>query len=304
MDQTAFRKTILLCASIFILSACGQNFGTGDSLSTSGDGNNAPSGGAPADPLGPPGTPVIPGAPVIPGSPTTGNPPTTTPPTNPGTGTPPVNNTGYVPLVGYTANGSATDSAFRNFKQIYHPNNLMLTDLDSNFAPGVKCYVLQTRHLNQALMTASSATRFRVFVPPGTKRFLMISQTYYDMTTRQALAIKMDSPPTSTYDQALTSNFPIYPNIGRSLEMMIGGQELRSYVGESGNAMPRVEGGSDYSVTPKYIYQTPRGAWMYVNHLKVIGGIAMSIETRGCVDADVYRAWYNSAQWDADGNPI
>jgi len=212
----------------------------------------------------------------------------------------------YVALIGYTANGSAFDAGFKNFKTIYHPDNMTLMDVAADFAPGVKCYNMQVRHHATSLRAASSTQKYRIYVPPGTKYFDMMTLTYWDQTTKQALAIKMNSAPQATYSEALNS--PNLPGdsmqMSRILENMFNGQEYRSYITEGGNALPRISGGTTYGGATPYLYQTPRGGWIYVNQVKLIGDVAMNLEIRLCVDPTTYKNWYNSAQWDSDGNPL
>lgn len=212
----------------------------------------------------------------------------------------------YVALTGYTANGGAFDAGFKNFKTIYHPDNMTLMDVAADFAPGVKCYNMQIRHHANSLRAASSTQKYRIYVPPGTKYFDMMTLTYWDQTTKQALAIKMNSAPQSTYSDALSN--PNLPGdsmqLSRILENMFNGQEYRSYINEGGNALPRISGGITYGGSAPYLYQTPRGGWIYVNQVKLIGDVAMNLEIRLCVDPAAYKSWYNSAQWDSDGNPL
>ncbi|NUN05712.1 MAG: hypothetical protein HUU57_08115 [Bdellovibrio sp.] len=243
-------------------------------------------------------TPTIPTAPTAPTNPTT---PTES---SPGGGGAAVN-TNYAALTGFTSNGSFTDSGFKNFNTIYHPDKLTLRDVDAGFAPGLKCYNMQVRHHSTSLRSSSITQRYRVYIPPGTKSFDMTTMTYWDTTTKQALTLKLDSPPESTYEDALThENFPRSPNEMRFLEYLFNGQEFRSYVGEQGNVLPRVSGGTNYSVTPQYLYQTSRGGWLYFNQIKLIGEVAMNIEIQLCVDPTVYKNWFATARWDSDGNPL
>lgn len=209
----------------------------------------------------------------------------------------------YIPLTGYTGNGSAMDSSFKNFKTIYHPDNLPLIDISAEFAPGVKCYNLTIRHHQNSLRMASSTQKYRIFIPPGTKFFDMMTLTYWDQTTRQAIAVKMDSPPQSSYEDVLNrSNLPA--DSSRILEAILNGQEIRAHVNEGGNVLPRISGGTTYGGASPYIYQTNRGGWLYVNQVKLIGDVAMNLEIRMCVDPTAYKAWYNSASWDNEGNPL
>ncbi len=245
-----------------------------------------------------PSIPTIPNTPTTPANPTTPTQPST------GGGNSSVDKN-YVALTGFTSNGSVSDSGFKNFKTIYHPDQLTFRDVDAGFAPGLKCYNMQVRHNSASLRASSILQRYRVFIPPGTKSFDMTTMTYWDTTTKQAITLKLDSPPESTYEETLShENFPRSPNEMRFLEYLFNGQEFRSYVGEQGNVLPRVSGGTNYSVTPQYLYQTSRGGWLYFNQIKLVGDVVMNIEIQMCVDPTAYKNWYNSAQWDTDVNPL
>ncbi|NUN05266.1 MAG: hypothetical protein HUU57_05855 [Bdellovibrio sp.] len=207
----------------------------------------------------------------------------------------------YLPLTGYSANGSATDNGFKNFKTIYHPDNLK-NRMVYKLAPGVECHVIHTDHNATTLRMAPASQKYRIFLPPGTMSVDIMTYTYWDTTTRQAMAVRMDAAPVSSYEETLSQ--PIIPEGDRVLERLVNGEEFRSYVGESGNLLPRFGGGTNYNGATPYVYRSPRGGWLYMNQVKLIGDVAMRIETRTCVDPEIYRAWYNSAQWDADGNPL
>ena len=242
-------------------------------------------------------------------SPTPAPTPLPQPTPNSGNGSSPSNgiiDRNYVALTGYTANSSAFDAGFKNFKTIYHPDNLTLIDVAADFAPGVKCYNMQIRHHANSLRSSAITQKYRVFIPPGTKYFDMMTLTYWDQTTKQAIAVKMDSAPISTYSETLSNpNLPgDSAEMTRILEKMMAGQEYRSYINEGGNALPRITGGTMYGGSTPYLYQTTRAGWMYINQLKLIGDVAMNLEIRLCVDPPTYKNWYNSAQWDSDGNPL
>ncbi|NUN04891.1 MAG: hypothetical protein HUU57_03925 [Bdellovibrio sp.] len=132
----------------------------------------------------------------------------------------------------------------------------------------------------------------------------MTALTYYDATTIQALTMKLNSAPTATYEYVL-ANHPS-SSLGRNaLEQLFAGAEVHGYLGPNANVMPGFPGkgtGTDYSV--RYIYKTPRGGWLYINHLQIIGGVSMLMTTNTCVDTVEYENWYRNAQWDSDGNPL
>lgn len=236
-----------------------------------------------------PTIPTAPSTPTIPTSPTPG-------------GSSSANIDGnYIPLTGYSANGSATDNGFKNFKTIYHPDNIK-NRMVYKLAPGVECHVIHTDHNATTLRMAPASQKYRIFLPPGTMSFDITTYTYGDTTTRQAMAVRMDAAPVSSYEETLSQ--PIFPEGDRVLERLVNGEEFRSYVGEGGNLLPRFGGGTNYNGATPYVYRSPRGGWLYMNQLKLIGDVAMRIETRTCVDPEIYRAWYNSAQWDSDGNPL
>lgn len=202
----------------------------------------------------------------------------------------------YAPLVG-------TNGAFKGFKEIYNPSNLPKVDLDPSFAPGEKCYQLSTRHWPEVLRTWASP-RYRIFIPPGTKTFFMTALTYYDSTTVQALTMKLNAPPTATYEYVL-ANDPSSALGRTALENLFAGAEVHGYVGLNANVMPGFPGkgtGTDNSV--RYTYKTPKGGWLYINHLRIIGGVSMLMNTAACVDITDYENWYRNARWDSDGNPL
>lgn len=132
----------------------------------------------------------------------------------------------------------------------------------------------------------------------------MTALTYYDSTTVQALSMKLNSAPNASYETAL-ANHPT-DQLGRAaLENLFAGNELTGYVGLNANIMPGFPGkgtGTDYSV--RYSYKAPKGGWLYINHLRIIGGVSMLMNTSTCVDIADYENWYRNAQWDSDGNPL
>lgn len=244
-------------------------------------------------------TPTGPTVPTVP-TPTPNPSPSPTPsPTNPPSQP---SNSGATVDRNYTAL-VGINGAYRGFKDIYNPTNLTKMDIDPAFAPGEKCYHLSTRHGHEVLRSLSS-TQYRFFIPPGTKSFTMIALTYYDSVTTQAITMKLNSAPTSNYEYVVANHQT--STLGReSLEQLFGGAEVFGIVGPNANVLPGFPGkgtGTDHSV--RYLYKAPRAGWLYVNHLRVIGGVSMLLTTTTCVDPTDYENWYRNAQWDGDGNPL
>lgn len=210
----------------------------------------------------------------------------------------------YVALTGYSYPGSGapavTNSGFKNFKEIYKPDASMLIEMGSTGAPGEKCYKLRTRHGSNL----NGITKFRVYLPPGTKQFGISTLTYYDQSTEQAAAYRFDAPPISTYEVAGNDSVFWNTDTKRNLEHVYSGKEYSGRMGIGGNIMPSfgTVSGSDY--LNRYSFKTTRGGWLYINFLRIIGQGPLNMDTGVCVDPVAYEQWYNSAQWDQDGNPI
>ncbi len=295
--------SLILLLSTLSLVACKGNYATKPLIST-----------AVATPVPDKNTDSGSGAPNVPNSETPGG-GTPNIPTGGGTsGSPapvPADAGSYKALTGYSAVGSSSDpitnqGTFKNFKDIYSPsmmaqNGRLVEDLDR---PGQMMYLLDSKNYDTRSGSSLLVPKVRMYLPPGTHSLHITIYAYYDSSSQQAASFRFGKTPELSYDQVGFSVPPIFNDSHRLLQNLFLGNEWAMRVSEGLNIMPSPTAGGTIQGTSQDFYQTPEGGWLYINILKAAGDRVMSIETRVGVEKSKYEAWYNSAKWDADGNPL
>ena len=216
----------------------------------------------------------------------------------------------YKALTGYSAPGSTADPitnfrTFKNFKQIYNPQ-LMSAEgrlVDDPDRPGKKMYWLSTRTPDTRDVPSVLVPKVKIYLPKGTHTLSVSIFAYYSPTVEQAVTFRFGQLPVLTYDEV---NQPsnIFSDSYNILRNLFAGVEWSMRTGAGLNAIGSPTAGGSIQGVNQNFYKTTSGGWLYINILRAAGDRVMNIDTQVAVEQSDYESWYNSATWDADGNPI
>lgn len=130
-------------------------------------------------------------------------------------------------------------------------------------------------------------TAFKIFVPPGTKYFGVSVQTYSAPQEAKAV-LKYGSPPSEFGDDYIT-------DARYTLQRLVTGDEINCYSPANSGAL------SISTQQDDIVADVSSGGYIYIRYS---GPQFISFQTRVTVDKDTYIAWYESADWDSQGNPV
>ncbi len=183
-----------------------------------------------------------------------------------------------------------TATTFKNQFDLSEPRIFCHTDaactLPSTISYSISLNGMATPHL------------LRIYIPSGTK-WLYIAT--YGMAPYGLIAAvsQFGTPPTSNGPQkytdfSVTSGDPYYVNIGgSSLAQLRSGQQFTVN-----------EGGTVIIVKNSSVPLVTTGGWLYVKLLPYDGSEATDCQIYSEFDKTTFSTWYNSAQWDASGDPV
>lgn len=138
-----------------------------------------------------------------------------------------------------------------------------------------------------------TATRVKVFVPPGS-RYMGVSYQSYAVAEAAIAAARMLQPPTSTAQSIVPTEGVDYT---RTLQRLVGGEELTFYAPPSSGGL-----GFAYPDTSTS-FKAATGGYLYVNFFGYPGGALISLQIQLYVDKTCYESWYANARFDANGMP-
>lgn len=177
----------------------------------------------------------------------------------------------YINLIG--------SNAYSNFNVAYKPE---VVSSSGNVV------TLRTRHGELA------ASKLKLFLPPGTISFRTSIITYASELPGR-VAARLRSTPESVASQVV----PVYNGFDsrKTLQKLQLGEEVKVYAPERSGVLLL----SDVDSTNK----TPStaGDYVYMNFFDIPGQRFLSFDTLIEVDKNCYQSWFNSAAWDANGNP-
>jgi hypothetical protein len=216
----------------------------------------------------------------------------------------------YKALTGYSAPGSTADAitnflTFKNFKQIYNPQRMSAEGrlVDDPDRPGKKVYWLYSRTPDTRDAASVLVPKTKIYLPKGTHSLSVSIFAYYSPTVEQAVTFRFGQLPVLTYDEvSMPSN--IFSDSHNILRNLFAGAEWSMRTSAGLNAIGSPTAGGAIQGTNQNFYKTTAGGWLYINILKAAGDRVMNIDTQIGVEQSDYESWYNSATWDADGNPI
>ncbi len=216
----------------------------------------------------------------------------------------------YKALTGYSAPGSTADPVtnfltFKNFRQIYDPQRMRSEGrlVDDPDRPGKKIYWLYSRTPDTRDVPSVLVPKVKIYLPKGTHSLHVSIFAYYSPTVEQAVTYRFGQLPVLTYDEVyLPSN--VFSDSHNILRNLFSGAEWAMRTGAGLNAIGSPSAGGSIQGVNQNFYKTTAGGWLYINILRAAGDRVMNIDTQVGIEQSDYEAWYNSATWDADGNPI
>ena len=138
--------------------------------------------------------------------------------------------------------------------------------------------------------------QWRVWLPPGTRSIQSTLFTYASPPESKAL-LRLGEPPVGDA-ASVTAENAAKVDRGEVLALLLTGAEVPCYTPASAGAMKLSDGRMD---SPPL---TATGAWLYINTLQVPGDRIFELTTYVRVDKAAYLAWYPTAVWDGQGNPL
>ena len=212
----------------------------------------------------------------------------------------PAATTAYVPTTptdpltapaGYTAVLGPTGES-TGFRTRFNPSQLPVD-------PANGCYVLGYIAGN------NSPERLKFFFPPGTRMFTANFLVYLSQMESKGI-MRMNAAPTGpalivSEGMANSADNSGGPSGGlfneTILENLLNGRQAYFYGSPGAGLMPISYGGALITPTPT------SGGYVYCN-FQYPGGVLGATQWTVYVDVDVYTAWYESASWDNNGNPL
>ena len=186
--------------------------------------------------------------------------------------------TSYVPVV---------SSGSKDYKTIFKP--AALTKEAGNYI-----------YLNQ--VSNFPDKQFRVFMPPGTRRWTVQLTTFLGDQDARAAA-KFIEPPLSSYADitpaAMTETSGLTERFTTVASALVAGKELKFYSPPRSGGLTIAQGGGadiiNYDV----------GGWVYFNMLSLPHDLIGNLQVRVVADQVCYDQWINSptTAWDSVGNP-
>ena len=182
--------------------------------------------------------------------------------------------TDYLSLVGRGTAG---------FRDVFAPGSPMLAeDADTVYMAG---FHGSTSHL-----------QWRIWIPPGTKCLQATLYTYASPPESKIL-MRMHQPPVGTVNNVTAENAAAV-DLKDVFTPLLQGAEVPCYTPAGAGAVKLSDGRMDSPVV------TATGAWLYINALQTPGAQIFQLDARLTVDKAMYQNWYESATWDANGNPL
>ena len=169
------------------------------------------------------------------------------------------------------------------FRDVFAPGSPMLAeDADTVYMAG---FHGSTSHL-----------QWRIWIPPGTKCLQATLYTYASPPESKIL-MRMHQPPVGTVNAVAAENAAAV-DLGDVFTPLLQGVEVPCYTPSGAGAVKLSDGRMDSPVV------TATGAWLYINALQTPGAQIFQLDARINVDKAQYMAWYETATWDDQGNPI
>lgn len=170
-------------------------------------------------------------------------------------------------------------------------------DLKNLFAPGSDMLAEALGLVTLAGQCGdSNCLLWRIWIPPGTLCFQATMYVYWDELPAKVL-MRWGQPPVGGLDSVTPENSAAV-DLGNVLALLLTGAEIPCYApAKAGNIKL-----SDGRMESKVLTHT--GDWLYIKALQMPGNKVYQLDARVTADADEYRAWYASATWDIEGNPL
>lgn len=178
---------------------------------------------------------------------------------------------------------SLVGRGIKDFCKIFAPGSAWLSE-DGNTV-SMSSVVGETRQL-----------LWRVWIPPGT-RSLQATMFAFASPPACKVLMRMHQPPVGDLDSVSPANAAAV-NLSDVLTSLLQGNEVPCYAPPEAGAVKLSDGRIDSPVV------TTTGGWLYIHVLQAPGDRIYELMVRVTADAALYRAWYSTAVWDDDGNPV
>lgn len=171
-------------------------------------------------------------------------------------------------------------------------------NLKLKFAPGSPLLPVDGGRVSMYSVVGQTTKRkWRVWLPPGTCTLQATLFTFSNKEPNAKVLLRMGEPPVGGPDSVTPENGAAV-DMANVLAALDQGAEVPCYAPGGVGSVKLSEGRVD---SPPV---TTVGQWLYINALEVPGHQIFEIVVRVAVDEAAYLAWYETATWDADGNPI
>lgn len=165
------------------------------------------------------------------------------------------------------------------------------------FAPGSPMLAEDATVVYMAGFTGNTPRlQWRIWIPPGTRSLQATLYTYASPPEAKVL-MRMHQPPVGGLD-AVTPENAAAVDLTNVLALLLSGAEVPCYTPAGAGALKLSSGRMDSPVV------TTDGGWLYIHALQVPGAQIFKLDAYLSADAAQYKAWYESAIWDDQGNPL
>ena len=136
---------------------------------------------------------------------------------------------------------------------------------------------------------AAKLSRFKLYIPAGASSANLLSHVNQGAGVKYGFIARLGQPPDLT---TIPSDISFLPSSGFSLVSLA-----------KNDCLGQASGGYVMFVKDSGIASFPAGAWLYVD-LHVIKGGIIDTSSTVRVDPAIYKAWYDKATWNAQGDPL
>lgn len=176
------------------------------------------------------------------------------------------------------------------------------SDYKTKFNPSSNLLSIEAGEVTiPSVVGATYETKWRIFLPPGTKAFQATLYTYASAPEAKVL-MRFGNPPVGTL-AGVTAQTASSVNITTVVQQLIannGGVELPFFAPASAGALKLSSRSNEINQS----VLTRVGGWVYINALQLPGNRIYELNTSVTVDEACYRAWFATATFDSAGNPV
>ena len=165
------------------------------------------------------------------------------------------------------------------------------------FAPGAPMLAEDGDTVSMSSVVGSTdRLQWRLWIPPGT-RSLQATMFLYASPPSAHVLMRMHQPPTGNLNSVTPENSAAV-DLANVFAALLQGAEIPCYAPPEVGGVKLSDGRVDSNVV------TATGGWLYISALQTPGAKIYELIARLTVDRAQYLAWYGSAVWDDQGNPL